>query len=86
MDSKREPQVLQGLGASPGVAIGRAVCLSIHHLEVYRIPIPETEVEAEVGRLKDATRQARVELRDRCRVAVESTSSPARTTRCGADR
>ena len=62
MDSKQDPQILQGLGVSPGVAIGRAVCLSIHHLEVYRIPIPATDVEAEVARLRDATQQAKIEL------------------------
>ena len=62
MDSKQDPQILQGLGVSPGVAIGRAVCLSIHHLEVYRIPIPAADVEAEVERLRDATQQTRIEL------------------------
>jgi len=62
VDSKQDPQILQGLGVSPGVAIGRAVCLSIHHLEVYRIPIPATDVEAEVARLRDATQQAKIEL------------------------
>jgi phosphotransferase system enzyme I (PtsI) len=44
------------------VAIGRAVCLSIHHLEVYRIPIPAADVEAEVARFRDATLQTRIEL------------------------
>jgi phosphotransferase system enzyme I (PtsI) len=44
------------------VAIGRAVCLSIHHLEVYRIPIPAADVEAEVARFRDATQQTRIEL------------------------
>ncbi|MGB5174588.1 MAG: phosphoenolpyruvate-utilizing N-terminal domain-containing protein, partial [Thermoanaerobaculia bacterium] len=62
MDSKQDPQILQGLGVSPGVAIGRAVCLSIHHLEVYRIPIPAADVEAEVARFRDATQQTRIEL------------------------
>lgn len=62
MDSKQDPQILQGLGVSPGVAIGRAVCLSIHHLEVYRIPIPAADVEAEVARFRDATLQTRIEL------------------------
>ena len=62
MHSKQAPQILEGLGASPGVAIGRAVCLSIHHLEVYRIPIPADDIETEVARLKDATQQTRIEL------------------------
>ena len=62
MDSKQDPQILQGLGVSPGVAIGRAVCLSIHHLEVYRIPIPAADVETEVARFRDATQQTRIEL------------------------
>ena len=62
MDSKQAPQVLQGLGVSPGVAVGRAVCLSIHHLEVYRIPIPAESVGAEMARLTDAMQQTRVEL------------------------
>ncbi len=62
MEPKQEPKVLQGLGASPGVAIGRAVCLSSHKFEVYRIPIPANDVEAEIHRLADATQQARLEL------------------------
>jgi phosphotransferase system enzyme I (PtsI) len=62
VDPKQEPKILQGLGASPGVAIGRAVCLSGHKFEVYRIPIPANDVEAEIHRLADATQQARLEL------------------------
>lgn len=62
MATQQDPLVLEGLGASPGVAVGRAVCLSIHHLEVYRIPIQPDDVEAEVSRLSDATQQTRKEL------------------------
>ncbi|MEO8195595.1 MAG: phosphoenolpyruvate--protein phosphotransferase [Thermoanaerobaculia bacterium] len=45
---------LHGLGASQGVAIGRAVVIANRALEVFRIPIAESETEAEVGRLKSA--------------------------------
>ncbi len=45
---------LQGLPASQGVAIGRAVVIANRALEVFRIPIAAEETDAEVARLKAA--------------------------------
>jgi len=56
------PLTLDGLGSSPGVAIGRAVCIESQPVEVYRFPLPPESVEAEVGRFGSAIRQAEDEL------------------------
>ena len=53
---------VQGMGVSAGIAIGRAVSISTRVGEVFRIPIPEEDVEAEVERFEEAVRQARAEL------------------------
>ena len=37
MTLKRQPQIIEGLGVSPGVAIGRAVCIESRPQEVYRL-------------------------------------------------
>ena len=58
----KSPQLLEGLGVSPGVAIGRAVCIESEALEVYRFSLPADTVEAEIDRLREATEQARAEL------------------------
>lgn len=55
-------QVLQGLGVSDGVAIGRAVCLETRHEEVYRFPLPEEQVPAEIERFRRATEEALEEV------------------------
>ena len=62
MSESRSPQTLEGLGVSPGVAIGRAVCLENQPVEVYRIPLPPESVEAEVERFDSASRHAEREL------------------------
>ncbi len=48
---------VQGLGVSPGIAIGRAVALETRVEEVYRFPI--TDNEAEVARLDQAVVKAK---------------------------
>lgn len=53
---------VQGMGVSAGIAIGRAVSISTRVGEVFRIPIPEEDIEAEVERFHEAVRQARAEL------------------------
>ena len=53
---------VQGMGVSAGIAIGRAVSISTRVGEVFRIPIPEEDLEAEVERFHEAVRQARAEL------------------------
>ncbi len=60
--SAKDPQVLQGLGVSQGVAIGRAVCIENEPIEVYRFPLPAESVEAEIERFHQAIGQAEGEL------------------------
>jgi phosphotransferase system enzyme I (PtsI) len=55
-------QVLRGMGVSGGIAMGRAVCIETRGPDVFRIPIPEDQVEEEVARLYDSARKARYEL------------------------
>src|SRR5688572_10104423 len=58
----RAARVLEGLGAAPGVAIGRAVILERGSTQVYRTTIAEDGVEAEVERLESAVEQTREQL------------------------
>ena len=58
-----EMQTVKGLGVADGIAIGRAVCLVTKVVDVYRFPIPEEQVEAEVDRLREAVRRTEQEIR-----------------------
>jgi phosphotransferase system enzyme I (PtsI) len=58
-----EMQILQGMGVSGGIAIGRAVCLETRGPEVFRLHIPESQVENEVVRLREGVDHARGELK-----------------------
>ena len=58
-----EMQVLQGMGVSAGVAIGRAVVIETRGPAIYRIHLPEEELDAEVERLHQGARMAREELK-----------------------
>lgn len=60
---KPEMQVLDGMGVSSGIGIGRAVCLESRQIEVYRLPLPESEIEAEIARFQSAVDQALSELK-----------------------
>ncbi len=62
-DVSGAPQILEGLGVSEGIAIGRAVCVEYHFDEVYRFPLPVERLDEEVERLEGAVRQAEQELR-----------------------
>jgi phosphoenolpyruvate-protein phosphotransferase (PTS system enzyme I) len=53
---------VRGMGVSAGIAIGRAVSISTRVGEVFRLPIADEDVEAEVERFHEAVRQAQVEL------------------------
>ena len=57
-----EMQILRGMGVSGGIAVGRAVCIETRGPDVYRIPLVEDQVEAEVARLYEGARHARHEL------------------------
>ena len=62
-------QTLEGLAVSPGVAIGRAVCLESRDVEVFRLPIPAQELAAELDRLEAALTAARGDVDDMRRKA-----------------
>jgi phosphotransferase system enzyme I (PtsI) len=55
--------VFAGAGVSDGVAIGRAVVIETRGADIYRFPIEEADVDAEVDRLHAAVRRARQEIR-----------------------
>ncbi|MGH9172797.1 MAG: phosphoenolpyruvate-utilizing N-terminal domain-containing protein, partial [Vicinamibacterales bacterium] len=54
---------LTGIGVSPGVAVGRAVILTLR-TEAIRFPIPPDRVGREVGALHGAREQSRQQLQD----------------------
>lgn len=55
-------QTIEGLGVSGGIAIGRAVVMENRARDIYRLPLPEDEVEEEVRRFEEAVEQARAEV------------------------
>ncbi|MEJ2084867.1 MAG: phosphoenolpyruvate--protein phosphotransferase [Acidobacteriota bacterium] len=62
MANSKQPRVLEGLGVSPGVAIGRAVCIESEAFEIYRISLAEESVDTEVDRLRQAAERALEDL------------------------
>jgi phosphoenolpyruvate-protein phosphotransferase (PTS system enzyme I) len=56
-------QVLKGMGVSSGIAIGRAVCIETRGPDVFRLHIPEEQVENEIQRLHEGAQHARGELK-----------------------
>jgi phosphotransferase system enzyme I (PtsI) len=54
---------LTGIGVSPGIAVGRAVVLTLR-TEVIRFPIPPDRVDREVAALRAACSQSRQQLTD----------------------
>lgn len=63
MPHEGDMQVLQGMGVSGGVAIGRAICIESGGPEVFRIHIPSAETDQEVARLYAGAEHAKGELR-----------------------
>ncbi|MEM9553238.1 MAG: phosphoenolpyruvate--protein phosphotransferase [Acidobacteriota bacterium] len=66
--SSQPTEIYDGLPASDGIVIGKAVCISTRIADIYQIPVSEDEVEAEIERFRRAVDQARDEihgLRDR---------------------
>ena len=68
---RREPMItLEGIGVSEGIAIGRAVVLAKSGVELFRIPLEESEIESEVERFRGACAEARQEI-ERNRTGVD---------------
>jgi len=66
------PEKLKGLGVSDGIAIGKAVCLSTRIVDIYRISLPDDELEQEAERFREALTLSREEIwRFRERVSEE---------------
>lgn len=66
-DVRSEIRTYKGIGVSPGIAIGRALIVE-KLTSVFRVPIKEHDLEAEVGRFRQAlerTRQDLFELKDK---------------------
>lgn len=61
--AKREEQ-WQGIGVSRGVAVGRVLRLHSDAQSIYQIKLLESEVEAEVARLREALNQAHAQLKE----------------------
>ncbi len=55
-------ETLQGAAAAPGVAIGPAVCLRGHGVQVLRVPIRRHDLDREVERFGAAVRTVETEL------------------------
>jgi phosphotransferase system enzyme I (PtsI) len=62
--TRSDIRTYKGVGVSPGIAIGRAVIVEKRVASVYRIPIRDEEVEAEVRRFREALVKTRDELLD----------------------
>jgi phosphoenolpyruvate-protein phosphotransferase len=60
--ARSDVRTYKGIGVSPGIAIGRAVIVERREASVYRVPIREEEVEAEVARFNAALAKSREEL------------------------
>jgi len=62
--TRSDIRTYKGVGVSPGIAIGRAVIVEKRVSSVYRIPIREEEVAAEVTRFMEALEKTQDELQD----------------------
>ncbi|MDP9192222.1 MAG: phosphoenolpyruvate--protein phosphotransferase [Acidobacteriota bacterium] len=62
--TRSDIRTYKGVGVSPGIAIGRAVIVEKRVAQVYRIPIREADVEAEVRRFNESLDKTREELLD----------------------
>ena len=62
MTPKRPMQVIPGFAASFGIAIGRAVVIANRALEVFRIPLPESEIVEEIARFRAACLQTQQQI------------------------
>jgi phosphotransferase system enzyme I (PtsI) len=60
--ARSDIRTYKGIGVSPGIAIGRAVLVEKRVAAVYRVPIREEDVEAEVNRFLESLAKTRAEL------------------------
>jgi phosphotransferase system enzyme I (PtsI) len=60
--TRSDIRTYKGIGVSPGIAIGRAVIIEKRVASVYRVPIREEDVPAEVTRFLEALEKTRDEL------------------------
>lgn len=60
----QKSEMLKGVAASPGVAIGRAFLFHHKELNVPRYTVDESAVEDEIGRFRSALRQTEHELEE----------------------
>ena len=61
-EGHNEMQVFDGIAASDGVTIGKAVSISTRIGDIYQIPVPSSEVPNEIDRFRRAVAQSRKEL------------------------
>ena len=59
---RNDVRTYKGIGVSPGIAIGRAVIIERREASVFRVPIREDQVDAEVKRFRDSLEKTRDEL------------------------
>jgi len=70
---------LQGIGVSPGIAIGRALVLEGRHVGVVRVDLETSQTAREVARFRSAVRTAWRQIRElRDRIRVEAGEAYAR--------
>jgi len=62
--TRSDIRTYKGVGVSPGIAIGRAIIVEKRVASVYRVPIREEEVAAEVTRFTEALEKTRDALLD----------------------
>src|SRR2546423_10666246 len=61
---RNDVRTYKGIGASPGIAVGRAVIIERREASVFRVPIREEEVAGELNRFYEALEKTRLELGD----------------------
>ncbi len=60
--ARAQEEIVQGLAAAPGAAMGRAVCIAPHQIEVFRLPLSPGKLEAELARFGEAVAKAQSDL------------------------
>src|SRR5438045_7573767 len=62
--SRSAIRTYNGIGVSPGIAIGRAVIIERREAAIYRVPIRDDEVPSEVNRFLEALEKTKTQLHD----------------------